>query len=188
MTHKQHYVLEINGKEHHVYCDTLPEGTYQVTTTKRTHKIAQRKVGPNYDGSYNSIWAAILYAQVHDDSLMNVWSHLYDQRGQWVSGGDLLTYGTAALERVRELRLKYGWPIETKPPASGTGVWLYRLVLPPPRIMRSTSKPYDNGQDPSRSTGHVDPTTNGHAPGDVLVEDLPVHAQRRFNRGRPRRA
>jgi hypothetical protein len=135
MAHKRHYVLHINGQDFDVYGGALPLGQHVVSITLRRTKRATKHVGPNYDGSYNSIQAAILYAQVHQNCLGGVWRHLYDRRGQWVLGTDMRTYGNAWDVRVRELTDKYGWPIERLIP-NHPGVWSYRLVLPRPRLIK----------------------------------------------------
>lgn len=130
MSHKRHYQLLIDGEVYDVYCDTLPVGKRWVSIAARHSKIPQRRAGPIYDpNDPNSIEAAILYESVHHTTLWRVWKYLYDHNGAFVSGADLIElYGTAALERVRELRHKYGWPIEAKSP-EGPGVWWYRLNL-----------------------------------------------------------
>jgi hypothetical protein len=143
VSHKRHYVLAIDGKHFDVYCDTLPTGLHNVGITLRTHKIAQRRTGPNYDGSANSILAAIAYAKVHQTVLWRIWEHMYAECGVFISGRVLIDlHGTAALERVRELRHKYGWPIESK--QVGPGVWWYCLNLrqvPPRKVRRVSGTP-----------------------------------------------
>ncbi len=136
MAHKRHFVLHINGQDFDVYSDVLPLGLHTVSITLRRTKRPQRHVGPNYDGSYNSIRAALLYTRVHPTARWLVWKHLYDRRGTWVPGDELMAYGTAALERVRELRHAFGWPIEAQSPPQGIGVWHYRLILPRPRLIK----------------------------------------------------
>ena len=129
MSHKRHYELVIDGDVYDVYCDTLPIGSWYVDITPRV-TVKPQKSGPNYDGSPNSIRAALLYEAVHPSTLWGVWRFLYANNGVFVSGAVLIDrFGTAALERVRELRHAYGWPIEAKSP-DGPGVWSYCLNVP----------------------------------------------------------
>ena len=133
MTVRRPYILLHNGVEYTLSSDEpLPQGRLSVHLTLQTTKRPARSSGPNYDHTFNSIRAALLYSQVHDTALTQTWRHLYDHRGQWVHGrllSDL--YGTEASRRVREL-CALGWPIEKEP--RGVGAWYYRMILPaPPR-------------------------------------------------------
>lgn len=65
-----------------------------------------------------------------------VLQYLRDQRGEWIPGYELTTPevgGSEGLRRLRELRVKNGYPIESRPSGDGT-TWEYRL--PRRRIIR----------------------------------------------------
>jgi hypothetical protein len=132
VSHRLHFEIEIDGGIFDTYGDSMPLGDYGRVKIRQRRTVKPHQAGPNYDGSINSYRAARLYEPARANARWDVWRHLDAVKGGFVSGGVLIDlYGTAALERVRELRFKFGWPIEARPPQKGRGVWWYRL--PPPR-------------------------------------------------------
>ena len=131
MSHKKHYVLTYDdGEMVDIYCDVLRLGDRCVNIKERHTKKAAKLRWLIYDPrSPNSIQAALEMAARHHNDNARVLTHLHLHNGSFVWGKELCEmFGTAALERVRELRTQYGWPIESKS-SRGKGPWWYGLNL-----------------------------------------------------------
>lgn len=139
MTRRSTYVVTIDGSEWKVSGE-LPVGTFDdVEIGLYTGPGTRRPLGPNYDGSSNSIMAAQMYKSYRRPVAWLVWDYLYARNTQWTNGRLLdERFGTEALRRFRDLRY-LNWPVQCEP--RGKGPWWYRLDLATPRriIPRSDS-------------------------------------------------
>jgi hypothetical protein len=135
MTARVNYVLtDPYGNEFDLWGEQgIPDGPYDLRYNNA--KRPAKPLGPNYDGTWSSVQAALLYNPVRRPAMWQVFRHLY-YAGARVSGRILIdAYGTEALRRQRDLRDKLGWPIMREAPhgANGMptrGVWEYWLELP----------------------------------------------------------
>ena len=134
----RNYELIVNGVVYDIRGDALPTGTFNgsVSIYLRTVKKASVAPGPNFDGTWNSIQAALIYEPVRANIRHEILKYMLKRNTVWLEGRtDLVgVFGTDALTRVRELRRVYGWPIEEK--SRKKGAWWYRMnytVTPPPR-------------------------------------------------------
>lgn len=80
-----------------------------------------------HDSKVNSALAWILKKPTLAQSQQCAIQYLYDHRPNWVRGEDLIAEsgcGSEGTRRFRELRGEL--PLENKPPAGKSGMWLYR--------------------------------------------------------------
>jgi hypothetical protein len=101
-----------------------------ITCARRTTKLAPKRPGPNYDGTYNSIVAAQRYEAIRPTMLARVLAYYLapNNRGRWIPGDEFRNKcGSSALRRSRELRETYGWPIIDR--TVGQASWEYRMDL-----------------------------------------------------------
>jgi hypothetical protein len=139
MAHKKHYVLTYgDGEKVDLYCDVLRLGDHCVNIREGNYKKPAKLKWLIYNPrSPNSIQAALEMASRHANDNARVLTYLHLHNGSFVWGKDLCElFGTAALERVREVRYQYGWPIQSKT-SRGRGPWWYGLFLDPPRRTRT---------------------------------------------------
>jgi hypothetical protein len=132
---KPYIFRDLQGREYALHGESAPighvEGTFELQTKRNGHAV----VGPNYDGTWNSILAALEYEAVRGTVMWKCWRHLWIRNRQWVPGRDLLVHGSEALRRVRDLR-KLGWPLRERP-GETLGPWDYRLyvAVPPMKLV-----------------------------------------------------
>lgn len=134
---RQNYTLYINGRAFEIQAERLPTGLFaDVEVMPRTTKGKGVTPGPNYDGTYNSIQAAMEYESVRSDLRWRTNRYLLSHNGVWIAGKELTAqFGSEGLRRLRELRHDYGWPIEAR--SRGRGQWDYRMNIDPwPRKRR----------------------------------------------------
>ena len=89
-------------------------------------------LGPNYDGSANSVRAAILYEPRRVNNRHKVLVYLLRNTHRWVPNSELRSVGGGSADRrLRELD-EQGWPIARRPPQDSVGSeWGYCLDLSP---------------------------------------------------------
>ena len=142
----RNYELTIDGEVYDIRGENLPTGRVtasQVRIDLRTRKKASIAPGPNYDRTWNSIEAAMIYEPARANIRWVILKFMLRNNTTWLDGhADLVdTFGTDALRRVRELRDDYRWPVEERPRKKGA--WWYRMnhdLDPPQRIIyRRTS-------------------------------------------------
>lgn len=123
----------------------FPVGPVSGVVVVRTIKNGGVQPGPNYDGTWNSVEAAMLYEPVRASTRWEILKYLIELNTVWISGRELdEKFGTEALRRVRELRYNYGWPIEER--AVSKGAWEYRMnyiVRRPKRRRYLPRRPWD---------------------------------------------
>lgn len=124
----RNYELTVDNDVYDIRGDNLPTGrlTPRVRIDLRTVKKASITPGPNFDGTWNSIQAALLYEPVRANVRWVILKHMLRNNTVWLVGTELVDrFGTDALRRVRELRDDYRWPIEER--SRPRGAWFYRM-------------------------------------------------------------
>lgn len=115
----------------------IPPGT---VAARRTSVGPRVLAGPNYDGTVNSITAALLYNPIRRSVRYEVLVYMI-QHPHWINGRFLIdNFGTEALRRVREIRENLGWPVIER--SRSRGVWQYRMDLSQARQVRIWRRRY----------------------------------------------
>lgn len=139
----RNYELTLDGVVYDIRGDALPTGSVGPAVIKlRTVKKTSIAPGPNFNGTWNSIQAALIYEPVRANVRWEILRYMLKRNTVWLEGRvDLVDqFGTDTLRRIRELRDDYRWPIEEK--ARKRGAWWYRMnhdvPTPPRRLVRRT--------------------------------------------------
>lgn len=150
MQRRPYELTNVNGDVVLVYSNTaLPDDLWASRPQTNRLTVPRPYTGPKYDGTVNSITAALIYERYRTTCRALVFRHLVANANvNWVNGKELKAIGGGQADRrARELRDPQsggGFPIKMR--SRGRGDWDYMMVtvVPIPPIP-TTSPPATPG-------------------------------------------